>query len=103
MMPPRSMVIACFEGYRFPTALFVRLSESDLQCVECGTFKLVVDRWDVALGRKLIFGQDYDPHLSNVLRRVVKPGMTAADIGANIGFITMLLGELVGKSGAYLP
>jgi FkbM family methyltransferase len=95
-------VIACFEGYRFPTALSVRLTESDLQCVECGTFKLVIDRWDVALGRNLIFGQEYDPHLSSFLKRVVKPGMTAVDIGANVGFITMLLGELVGKNGCVL-
>jgi FkbM family methyltransferase len=95
-------VIACFEGYRFPTALSVRLTESDLQCVEWGTFKLVIDRWDVALGRNLIFGQEYDPHLSSFLKRVVKPGMTAVDIGANVGFITMLLGELVGKSGRVL-
>jgi FkbM family methyltransferase len=95
-------VIACFEGYNLPTALSVRLSESDLQRVECGSFKLVIDRWDIALGRNLVFGQGYDPHLSGFLKRAVKPGMTVVDIGANIGYITMLLGDLVGKAGRVL-
>ncbi len=95
-------VIACFEGYNLPTAVSIRLSESDLQCVECDTFRLVVDRWDVALGRNLIFGQGYDQHLSDFLKRTVKPGMTTADIGANIGFVTMQLAGLVGRSGRVL-
>ena len=92
-------VITCFQGYSLPTALSVQVTESDLRCVDCGAFKLVIDRWDVVLGRNLLFGQDYDPHLSSFLKRVIKPGMTAVDMGANVGFITMLLGQLVGKSG----
>jgi FkbM family methyltransferase len=46
--------------------------------------------------------RDYEPHLSKFVRRWVQPGMTAIDIGANVGFYSMLFGDLVGSSGRVL-
>ena len=34
-----------------------------------------------------------------LLRELVRPGMTAVDVGANVGLYTMLMAELVGPSG----
>jgi glycosyltransferase involved in cell wall biosynthesis len=95
-------VIACFDRQRLPTPLSVRFTERDLERVECGGFSLVLDRCDISVSRSIIASQQYEPHLSAFVRRIVKPGMTAVDIGANVGFYTMLLGERVGRSGRVL-
>ena len=41
----------------------------------------------------------YDARLRRFLKRVVKPGMTCLDVGANIGCVTTQLSRLVGPSG----
>lgn len=37
--------------------------------------------------------------LTQFLARRVKPGMTVVDVGANFGYFTLLLGDLVGEAG----
>lgn len=41
----------------------------------------------------------FEPLETELCRRVVKPGMRVLDVGANIGYYTTLLSELVGDSG----
>lgn len=41
-----------------------------------------------------------EPAVQDALQRLVKPGAVAYDIGANVGFFTVLLGRLVGPTGA---
>ena len=41
----------------------------------------------------------YELDLQNSLRDLVKPGMVAYDVGANIGYITLMLAHLVGTEG----
>jgi len=41
----------------------------------------------------------YEPEDTEFVRRVVKPGDVAFDIGANIGYYTLFLSRLVGPSG----
>ena len=41
----------------------------------------------------------YEPELQKAIRTYVKPGMIAYDIGANIGYITLLLSKAVGDTG----
>lgn len=45
-----------------------------------------------ALGR-------FEPEVSEALRRYARPGMTAFDLGANAGHLTLLLAQLVGREG----
>ena len=40
-----------------------------------------------------------DLSLTEILVKVLKPGMTVVDVGANIGYYTLLSAKLVGKSG----
>ncbi|MET3666156.1 FkbM family methyltransferase [Caulobacter sp. 1776] len=40
-----------------------------------------------------------EPGTGDVLRRLVQPGMTVADVGANIGLLTLLLAWATGPSG----
>ena len=41
----------------------------------------------------------YEPDLQIAIREFVKPGMTIFDIGANIGYITLLLADAAGAKG----
>lgn len=44
-------------------------------------------------------GQIYEPDVSRIIERIVRPGWVCADLGANIGYFTLLLGKLVGPTG----
>lgn len=41
----------------------------------------------------------YEPDVRKVIKRIVRPGWTCADVGANVGIITELLAQLVGQHG----
>jgi FkbM family methyltransferase len=51
------------------------------------------------IGRAAFFCGDLDPKVSWVCKKLVNPGDTVCDIGANIGIITLLLSRLVGNAG----
>src|SRR5262245_45011151 len=67
--------------------------------VELPEFQLVVQAHDAAVGRPLHATRQYEPHVCAALRRVLRPGMTFLDIGANVGFFTMLAASAVGATG----
>lgn len=41
----------------------------------------------------------YEPDVCTVIKRIVRPGWVCADVGGNVGIITVLLAELVGYNG----
>jgi FkbM family methyltransferase len=47
-------------------------------------------------------GVCYEPEVVNAIRRFVKSGDKAIDCGANLGFFTLLLAQLVGNTGTVL-
>ena len=50
-----------------------------------------------AYGR--VYREGYEPKVVTALRRLVRPGYVCADLGANVGFFTLLLARLVGPTG----
>jgi FkbM family methyltransferase len=42
---------------------------------------------------------NYESEMQEALRTYVRPGMIALDIGANTGYVTLLLADLVGETG----
>ncbi|HEY1719833.1 MAG TPA: FkbM family methyltransferase [Magnetospirillaceae bacterium] len=44
-------------------------------------------------------GQYYEPEISQLMLRVVRDGDTVIDVGANVGFFTILAATLVGSNG----
>ena len=63
-----------------------------------GPVRLFVDLADHVIGLNIIRGQ-YEAHEIELVRRLLKPGDTAVDIGAHIGFFTMQMAAAVGTSG----
>ncbi len=65
-------------------------------------FSMFVDRADRGIAQELRFFRTHEPLASQLLSGLVKPGDCVLDIGANIGYYTLLLARLVGPSGEIL-
>ena len=75
------------------------LGESTAVCRVLGRYDMLVDTADRGLSIHLMTGGYWEMWHTEAMMRVVKPGMKVADIGANLGYFTMLLGDLVGQDG----
>lgn len=47
-------------------------------------------------------GVPYEPEIAWLLMRALRPGDFAIDVGANVGFFTLMMAQLVGKTGHVL-
>ncbi|MCP4423327.1 MAG: FkbM family methyltransferase [Chloroflexi bacterium] len=70
--------------------------------IELPDFKIYVRLNDHFIGGTIANTGDYEPYVTQELRRLLKPGMTFLDVGANIGYFTLLAATLVGKTGKVL-
>jgi FkbM family methyltransferase len=61
-------------------------------------FSIFASNDDLAVGHHVL-GGTYEPGITAIFNRYLKPDMSVVDIGANIGYFTMLLASLVGPSG----
>ena len=75
--------------------------EAALQLTQRDGFAIYTDDADLAVGRH-VAGGSYQPEIADAFRAILRPGMTAIDIGANIGAFTMLAASLVGPAGHVL-
>ncbi|HEX4127232.1 MAG TPA: FkbM family methyltransferase [Acidimicrobiales bacterium] len=81
-----------------PTAFSVQLSEEDTVPCTVGGVDLLCDAADAAVTPGLLSGE-YEVHLSAVFEKYCTTGMTVIDVGANIGYYSLLASRLVGPSG----
>jgi FkbM family methyltransferase len=80
------------KGFAYTNESNVVIKEFD------GQLRLFVDLADQVIGMNIIRGC-YEQSEVNFVRQMVKPGHTVLDLGANIGFFTMIIASLVGPSG----
>jgi FkbM family methyltransferase len=69
-----------------------------MEPVELDGFRLYAAPGDAGVGRGVL-DKSYEPDVTAVFRRLLRPGMGVLDLGANIGFFTMLSASLVGSAG----
>ena len=55
-----------------------------------------------AIGFAIVAGGVFDPCVTETLHRLIDPGETVADIGANLGYMTSLMAARVGPRGKVL-
>lgn len=65
---------------------------------DVGGYRFVCDLRD-AICREACFTGRYEPQETQIASRVVQPGMTVVDVGANWGYFTLLAAHLTGRSG----
>jgi FkbM family methyltransferase len=66
--------------------------------VEMNDFTMIL-HGDNYLEEKVITTRCWKPATTQVFRELVKPGMTVVDVGANIGYFSLLSASLVGPTG----
>jgi FkbM family methyltransferase len=64
-----------------------------------GRYKMYVDTTDVWISSHLLLDGYWEIWVTEAIAELVKPGMVVADIGANLGYFTLLMAELVGPTG----
>lgn len=80
----------CFAAY---------LGDETMLCRILARFKMYVSTLDVGLGPHLIADGFWEMWITKAMVDVVKPGMVCIDAGANVGYYSVLLGELTGHDG----
>ncbi len=51
------------------------------------------------IDESLMFTHQWEPCMTLAFKKLIKPGMVMVDIGANVGYFSLLCSTLVGKSG----
>ena len=93
------VVKSYIQSLEFQDRNLLEPSLSKVTVVEKSSFKICCDLEDHAVGRHVANGE-YEPHVTKIFSTYLKPGMRVLDIGANIGFFSLLSASLVGKTGA---
>jgi FkbM family methyltransferase len=60
--------------------------------------KMIVDISDILAGI-YFYGTDYEPETTGVILQLLRPGDIAFDIGAHLGYFTLLMASIVGDAG----
>jgi len=75
------------------------LGDNRSLCRVLGRYKMIVDTTDVGLSSHLLLDGYWEMWLTELLATLIKPGMKVVDIGANLGYFTLLMADLVGPTG----
>jgi FkbM family methyltransferase len=81
-----------------PTRFSVQITNREAVLCDVGGVELLCDPADAAVTPGLRSGE-YEPHLTSAFKRYCKRGMTVVDVGANLGYYSILASKLVGPSG----
>lgn len=73
-----------------------------ISLIDLEEFSMYVQDNDSAVGLHIKNRNAYEPHVTAIFRDRLKPGMNVLDIGANIGYFTMLSAFLVKSIGSVM-
>lgn len=77
----------------------VPLADDRILCMVLGRYRVFADAGDFDISPHLIMDGAWEEPVSNVIVDRLGPGMTAVDVGANIGYFTLLMAMRCGPEG----
>lgn len=98
-IPVSAIVDALITSAEFKAAQSARHEPA---LVACSEFEMFVAPNDALIGREIFLTKQYEPHVTRMLRSLLRSGDTFVDIGANLGYFTLLAARLVGDRGAVI-
>lgn len=82
--------------YKF---IYNRLKPDGVIKINAGKYNFFVDARDTGIAPYLIMRGSFDDNLTFFLKKILKPNMIFADIGANMGYFSIIASDLVGENG----
>jgi predicted methyltransferase len=82
-------------------AFLDEVEPAEVELTQLNGFSIYTSAQDLAVGQHVRTGT-YEPAVTALFRRILKPGMTVIDVGANIGFYSLLAASIVGTDGYVL-
>ena len=82
--------------YKF---LFGKLKPKGIVLTKVDTGKMFVDSSDTGLAPYLLMHGVFGEYETELVKEIVKPGAVVIDVGANIGYFTLLFSRLAGEGG----
>jgi len=79
-----------------------RLSEDKLICRVLGKYIMYVDPRDQGITPHLALNGFWEAWITVALARLIQPGWRCVDVGANVGYFTMLMADGAGSEGHVL-
>lgn len=67
-----------------------------------GRYQMFIDTRDNTISPHLVLEGYWEMWVTEAMLRVIRPGMTCLDIGANLGYFSVLMADLVGPTGRVL-
>ncbi len=71
-------------------------------CRVLGRYKMYVDTRDIGIAAHLLMDGFWEMWVTEAMMRHVRQGMTVLDVGANLGYFSLLLADLTGPTGRVL-
>ena len=78
------------------------LGDHEALCRILGRYKIYVDTRDIGIASHLMLEGYWEMWVTAAMMRCVRRGSVVADIGANLGYFTLLLADLTGEKGRVL-
>jgi len=78
------------------------LGDHEALCRVLGRYKMYVDTRDIGIASHLMLEGYWEMWVTQAMMRMVRRGSVVADIGANLGYFTLLLADLIGPEGRVL-
>lgn len=85
-----------YQAHRF---LYQHLKPKGYTLLQVQGNKMYVDTSDTGIASSLLVGDIYEKVEVNLFKKLVSRGMVVVDIGANIGYYTLIAANLVGDKG----
>jgi len=76
--------------------------KSGMYVAQCDDFEIQTIPGDLGISRELIIFNSHEILANNIVKRELGEGMVCFDVGASIGYSTILEAKIVGEKGRVL-